>query len=92
MVRFFSRFFYYAKCLCFLLTLKDELHLVSIENTVVKNKREREQQKKFVGNVRTNEQKSRQHILLYCFSFQLSLAFVCAITVVSIHGVNSVIE
>jgi hypothetical protein len=28
------------KCLCFLLAFKDELHLISIENTVVKNKRE----------------------------------------------------
>ncbi len=60
MFRFFSRFFRETKYLYYLLTLKDEFHLVSIENSVVKNKREREQQKKFVGNVRTNVQKSRQ--------------------------------
>ncbi len=41
MARFFSRFFRDAKCLYYLLTLEDELHLVSIENSVVKKKRER---------------------------------------------------
>jgi hypothetical protein len=90
MFLFFSRFFRDAKCLYYLLTLKDELHLVSIENSVVKkNKREREQQKKIRWQ-RPNECTKKS--TMYCFSFQLSLAFVCTITVVSIHGVNSVIE
>jgi hypothetical protein len=31
-------------CVCFWVTLKDKFHLVSIENTVVKNKREQQQQ------------------------------------------------
>ncbi len=44
MARFFSRLFRETKCLYYLLTFKGELHLVSIENSVVKNKREREQQ------------------------------------------------
>jgi hypothetical protein len=40
------------------LTLKDEIHLVSIENTVVKNEREREKaREKIIENVRTNKQK-----------------------------------
>ncbi len=42
MVRFISRFFYDTKRLCLLLTLNDKLHLVSIENTLVKNKKKKE--------------------------------------------------
>ncbi len=77
MVRFFSWFFGDAKCFCYLLTLRDEIHLASIENSVVNNKRE--------SNEKNDSTVSR-------FSFQLSLAFVCTITVVSIHEVNPIME
>ncbi len=87
MFRFFSRFFRHAKCLYYLLTLKDELHLVSIENSVVKKKREKESNnKKKIRWQRPNECTKKS--TMYCFSFQLSLVFVCTTTVVSIHGVN----
>jgi hypothetical protein len=46
MVRFFPRFFYDTKCCVFLLTFKDKLHLISVENTaVIEQERKREQQK-----------------------------------------------
>jgi hypothetical protein len=82
MVYFFSRFFATQK-VCFLLTLKEKLHLISIENTAVKNRME--SNKKNIGWQCSNERKSRQRALLRYFSFELSFTTVCAVTEVLLY-------
>jgi hypothetical protein len=70
---FVSRFFYYSKMFAFLLTFKNELHLVSIDNTVVNNKRE--QHKSVLDSVRTNERTNKKADHIFCFIIIIRFSF-----------------
>jgi hypothetical protein len=60
---FSSRFFSYAKYFCVLFTFKGEPHLVSLEDTVAKNKWK--QYMTFVNNIRSNKRRRQQRITLH---------------------------
>jgi hypothetical protein len=71
---------------CVLLTLKSKLHLVSIENTVVKNKRENITRHSLATSERTNK---KGNCVFYCIVVLSNFVlFICVIIALSIRGIH----
>jgi hypothetical protein len=71
---------------CVLLTLTSKLHLVSIENTVVKNKRENITRHSLATSERTNK---KGNCVFYCTVILSNFVlFICVIIAASIRGMH----